>query len=117
MNYSNSFFFFENSPIGKTHTMKNMKSFLLNTNTHTKQQRNIVRYPSYSQLLIGHIYSPRSSPPHIKRDIPPRLPSKKQRSQSLTPIQPGQTMTACSTVRNFSDKYNSADGILAGEYI
>lgn len=85
---------------------------------------NIVRYPSYSQLLIGHhipsYHSPRSSPPHIKRDIPPRLPSKKQRSQSLTPIQPlypGQTMTACSTVRNFSEKCNSADGILTGEYI
>lgn len=62
-------------------------------------------------------HSPRSSPPHIKRDIPPRLPSKKQRSLSLTPVQPGQTMTACSTVRNFSGTYSSGDGILTGEYI
>lgn len=93
--------------------MKNMKSFL------RKHTNNIVRYPSYSQLLIGHIpsyHSPRSSPPHIKRDIPPRLPSKKQRSHSLIPIQPGLAMTACSTVRNLSEKYNSADGILTGEY-
>ncbi|KAL7046063.1 hypothetical protein ACKWTF_002466 [Chironomus riparius] len=39
--------------------------------------------------------SPMSSPPRIKRDIPPRLPSKKQRSQSLTPsqLQIQRTMT------------------------
>ncbi|XP_031617097.1 breast cancer anti-estrogen resistance protein 3 homolog isoform X2 [Contarinia nasturtii] len=72
------------------------------------------RYPSYSQLIgINHSYhSPRSSPPHIKRDIPPRLPTKKQRSHSLTPVQPGQTMTACSTKRNLNEKYCSADGII-----
>lgn len=42
-----------------------------------------------------------SSPPRIKRDIPPRLPSKKQRSQSLIPSQSQiqRTMT--------SDKHNS----------
>ncbi|CAO1367711.1 unnamed protein product [Diamesa hyperborea] len=37
--------------------------------------------------------SPMSSPPRTKRDIPPRLPSKKQRSQSLTPQQAGQTQS------------------------
>lgn len=76
-----------------------------------------IRYPSYSQLIgINHSYSPRSSPPHVKRDIPPRLPTKKQRSQSLTPVQPGQTMTACSTLRNLNGKYCSADGVKLGNY-
>lgn len=50
--------------------------------------------------------SPMSSPPRTKRDIPPRLPSKKQRSQSLTPAQ-SQTQRIMS-----SDKYNSGDGII-----
>lgn len=95
-----------------------------NTHTHTnvnminkiQNQLKIVRYPSYSQLLTHSYHSPRSSPPHTKRDIPPRLPTKKQRSQSLTPIQPGQTMTARSTVRNLNGKYCSADGVVTGEY-
>lgn len=85
-----------------------------------KNKKIKTRYPSYSQLIgINHSYSPRSSPPHVKRDIPPRLPTKKQRSQSLTPnqpIHPGQAMTACSTLRNFSEKYNSADGVVLGKY-
>lgn len=88
-----------------------------NVKNETKKNNKIdIRYPSYTQLAaINYSYrSPRSSPPHIKRDIPPRLPSKKQRSQSLTPIQPGQMMTACSTIRNSTDKYCSADGVIRG---
>lgn len=52
-----------------------------------------------------------SSPPRTKRDIPPRLPSKKQRSQSLTPSQSQiKRMTA--------DKHNSGDGVtLNGDLI
>lgn len=82
-----------------------------------KNKKIDIRYPSYAQLAaINYSYrSPRSSPPHIKRDIPPRLPTKKQRSQSLTPIQPGQTMTACSTIRNSAEKYSSGDiGVIRG---
>ncbi|XP_055295653.1 breast cancer anti-estrogen resistance protein 3 homolog isoform X3 [Sitodiplosis mosellana] len=68
--------------------------------------------PLNSPSLVNVGFSPRSSPPHVKRDIPPRLPSKKQRSHSLTPIQPGQTMTACSIIRNSNEKYCSADGVV-----
>ncbi|KAG5677054.1 hypothetical protein PVAND_006838 [Polypedilum vanderplanki] len=52
--------------------------------------------------------SPMSSPPRTKRDIPPRLPSKKQRSQSLTPVQQPQAQRIITS----SDKYNSGDGII-----
>lgn len=48
-----------------------------------------------------------SSPPRTKRDVPPRLPSKKQRSQSLTPVQP-QTQR----ILNSNEKYQSADGVI-----
>lgn len=57
--------------------------------------------------------SPMSSPPRTKRDVPPRLPSKKQRSQSLTPAQ--QQQSQIQRIINVSnDKYNSADGIVDG---
>jgi SH2 domain-containing protein 3C len=48
-----------------------------------------------------------SSPPRVKRDVPPRLPSKKQRSQSLTPVQ-SQTQR----ILNSNEKYQSADGVI-----
>lgn len=48
-----------------------------------------------------------SSPPRTKRDVPPRLPSKKQRSQSLTPVQPQIAQRILG-----SDKYMSADGVI-----
>lgn len=51
--------------------------------------------------------SPMSSPPRTKRDVPPRLPSKKQRSQSLTPVQPQMAQRILG-----SDKYMSADGVI-----
>lgn len=44
-----------------------------------------------------------SSPPRTKRETPPRLPSKKQRSQSLTPLQGAQTA---------QQRYCSADGVI-----
>lgn len=47
-----------------------------------------------------------SSPPRTKRDIPPRLPSKKQRSQSLTPSQ-----SQAQRILN-NEKCNSGDGIV-----
>ncbi|XP_070507292.1 breast cancer anti-estrogen resistance protein 3 homolog [Chironomus tepperi] len=50
--------------------------------------------------------SPMSSPPRTKRDIPPRLPSKKQRSQSLTPSQSQIQRTLT------SDNHNSGDGVI-----
>ena len=46
-----------------------------------------------------------SSPPRTKRDVPPRLPSKKQRSQSLTPSQQQQTQIQ----RNFINSVSSAE--------
>lgn len=52
-----------------------------------------------------------SSPPRTKRDIPPRLPSKKQRSQSLTPQQAAQTQSQHSAN---PEKYSSADGVIRG---
>jgi SH2 domain-containing protein 3C len=54
--------------------------------------------------------SPMSSPPRTKRDVPPRLPSKKQRSQSLTPSQ--QQQSQLQRIINVPcDKYNSVDGL------
>lgn len=59
-----------------------------------------------------------SSPPRTKRDIPPRLPSKKQRSQSLTPLHAGNPMVASSLSRVSlaQDKYCSADGVIQGKH-
>lgn len=55
--------------------------------------------------------SPMSSPPRTKRDIPPRLPSKKQRSQSLTPAQQQQqAQQAQRIIHSSCDKYNNGDG-------
>lgn len=56
--------------------------------------------------------SPMSSPPRTKRDVPPRLPSKKQRSQSLTPAQHQQQSQLQRIISVSSDKYNSADGLI-----
>lgn len=53
--------------------------------------------------------SPMSSPPRTKRETPPRLPSKKQRSQSLTPNQQGQSRSSV------QEKYCSADGVIQGK--
>lgn len=67
------------------------------------------RFNSYNQS--NNTYrSPMSSPPRTKRDVPPRLPSKKQRSQSLTPVQPPQAQRILS-----SEKYMSADGVIGPE--
>lgn len=53
--------------------------------------------------------SPMSSPPRTKRDVPPRLPSKKQRSQSLTPSQQQQTQIQRNIINMSStDKYNNS---------
>lgn len=64
------------------------------------------RFNSYNQSNTYR--SPMSSPPRTKRDIPPRLPSKKQRSQSLTPAQQSQTQR----ILNSNEKYQSADGVI-----
>lgn len=61
--------------------------------------------------------SPMSSPPpRTKRDVPPRLPSKKQRSQSLTPLQPStmQNTIAGRVINVSQEKYCSADGVIQG---
>lgn len=52
-----------------------------------------------------------SPPPRTKRDVPPRLPSKKQRSQSLTPVQQQQNQRMF-----FEEKYMSADGVIQNEH-
>lgn len=64
------------------------------------------RFNSYNQTTNTY-RSPMSSPPRTKRDVPPRLPSKKQRSQSLTPMQQ-QTQR----ILNSNEKYQSADGVI-----
>lgn len=69
------------------------------------------------RLICSRILSSRSSPPlHVLRDMPPKFPIKKQRSQSLTPIQPGKAMTASSIQRIRSEKYCSADGVVLRQY-
>ncbi|XP_037927337.1 breast cancer anti-estrogen resistance protein 3 homolog isoform X2 [Teleopsis dalmanni] len=59
--------------------------------------------------------SPMSSPPRVKRDIPPRLPSKKQRSQSLTPAQAMvvSNMKHCDS----GDESNNGDAIINGNSV
>ncbi|XP_037042558.1 breast cancer anti-estrogen resistance protein 3 homolog isoform X3 [Bradysia coprophila] len=65
--------------------------------------------PLHSPSLSTSGFSPMSSPPRTKRETPPRLPSKKHRSQSLTPNQ-GQ-----GSIRGSGqDKYCSADGVIQG---
>ncbi|CAD7085603.1 unnamed protein product [Hermetia illucens] len=67
-----------------------------------------LRFSSYTQQTNGNNFrSPMSSPPRTKRDTPPRLPSKKQRSQSLTPVQ-----AAVSSSVQSVEKYCSADGMI-----
>ncbi|XP_058056767.1 breast cancer anti-estrogen resistance protein 3 homolog [Anopheles bellator] len=60
------------------------------------------RYNPYTQQTNSY-RSPMSSPPRTKRETPPRLPSKKQRSQSLTPIHGAQGV---------QQRYCSADGVI-----
>lgn len=85
--------------------------------TNKTQKKTKIRYTPYNQQGNYNSYrSPMSSPPRTKRDTPPRLPSKKQRSQSLTPIQPGQQLTACSVSRLAHEKYCSADGVIQGKW-
>lgn len=71
-----------------------------------------LRYNSYKdQINYNSFRSPMSSPPRTKREIPPRLPSKKQRSQSLTPI---QSQGQINQTRTIQEKYCSADGVIQG---
>lgn len=85
--------------------------------TNRKIVKTKIRYTPYNQQIGNYnsYRSPMSSPPRTKRDTPPRLPSKKQRSQSLTPIQPGQTMTVCAVSRFAHEQYCSADGVIQGK--
>ncbi|XP_075214377.1 breast cancer anti-estrogen resistance protein 3 homolog isoform X2 [Lycorma delicatula] len=61
--------------------------------------------------------SPVHSPPRSKREIPPRLPSKKQRSQSLTPSEAnGRVALSAIPHRNsVDDRSNSADGMISSD--
>ena len=65
-------------------------------------------------MVTTQYRSPMSSPPRSKRDTPPRLPSKKQRSQSLTPIQQQQHANHQAALQNrlAHEKYCSADGVI-----
>lgn len=89
------------------------------TNKSMNRPKQKIRYTPYNQQIGNYssYRSPMSSPPRTKRDTPPRLPSKKQRSQSLTPLQPGQAMTVCAISRIAHEKYCSADGIIQGKRI
>ncbi|RZF35122.1 hypothetical protein LSTR_LSTR009428 [Laodelphax striatellus] len=61
-------------------------------------------------------HSPAHSPPRSKRDVPPRLPSKKQRSQSLTPSEAnGRTPLPTIHRNSVDDRSNSADGVISSE--
>lgn len=56
--------------------------------------------------------SPVHSPPRTKREIPPRLPSKKQRSHSLTPSEMNGRSLSLSTQSYVDDRSNSSDGVV-----
>lgn len=74
-----------------------------------------LRYNPYKeQGNYNSFRSPMSSPPRTKRETPPRLPSKKQRSQSLTPI---QQQNQTNSTRGSHEKYCSADGVIQGNCV
>lgn len=56
--------------------------------------------------------SPVHSPPRSKRETPPRLPSKKQRSQSLTPAEINGRPQQIISPSGPEEKSNSADGVI-----
>lgn len=56
--------------------------------------------------------SPVHSPPRTKRDIPPRLPSKKQRSHSITQAEINGRGLSLSTHGSIDERSNSADGVI-----
>lgn len=85
--------------------------FLKLCNKANKDSRNS-RFNPYTQQNSNTYRSPMSSPPRVKRETPPRLPSKKQRSQSLTPVQPGQAQRTNTNTN--PEKYCSADGVIRG---
>ncbi|KAL0274352.1 UNVERIFIED_CONTAM: hypothetical protein PYX00_006802 [Menopon gallinae] len=63
--------------------------------------------PRYNN--VSSYKSPCQSPPRQKRDVPPKLPNKKQRSYSLTPSE----MNGKLQIVNCDDeKSNSADGVI-----
>lgn len=61
--------------------------------------------PPFSYYRYSTSHKPSSSPTRLGKDAPPRLPSKKQRSQSLTPNEINRT---------YHEKCNSADGVIQG---
>lgn len=93
---------------------KNRRVYTKYSNTKfIKKNKKFVRFTPYNQQGNYNSYrSPMSSPPRTKRETPPRLPSKKHRSQSLTPSQ-GQGSNRVTG----QDKYCSADGVIQGEWI
>ncbi|XP_069674168.1 breast cancer anti-estrogen resistance protein 3 homolog isoform X3 [Periplaneta americana] len=66
-----------------------------------------LRYNPYNSYR-----SPVHSPPRTKRETPPRLPSKKQRSQSLTPAEINGRSQQAISPRGPEEKSNSADGVI-----
>lgn len=80
-----------------------------------------LRYNPYKeQASYNSFRSPMSSPPRTKREIPPRLPSKKQRSQSLTPSQQQQQQQGQNGQGRgggMQEKYCSADGVIQGNCV
>lgn len=56
--------------------------------------------------------SPVHSPPRTKREIPPRLPNKKQRSHSLTPAEMNGRGLSLSTHGSIDERNSSADGVI-----
>lgn len=79
-----------------------------------------IRYNPYKeQANYNSFRSPMSSPPRTKRETPPRLPSKKQRSQPLTPTQQNQNGQSGpgGGNRGLQEKYSSADGVIQGNCV
>lgn len=68
-----------------------------------------LRFNSYNSYR-----SPVHSPPRTKRETPPRLPTKKQRSHSLTPSEANGRTTLVLTPRGSSidERSSSADGVI-----
>lgn len=96
-----------NSPIAAN------ASFRFGGTPMTQQSHGSLQHQQSLPSTIGqpvmHQQSPMSSPPRSKLYTAPRLPSKKQRSQSLTPAQ----AIVVSNMKN-AEAGNSADGMLQG---
>ncbi|XP_075151360.1 breast cancer anti-estrogen resistance protein 3 homolog isoform X2 [Haematobia irritans] len=98
-----------NSPLAANASFRFCGTPMNQQQTHGALQHQQSLPTSIGHQSMQQQSSPTSSPPRNKMCPAPRLPSKKQRSQSLTPAQ----AIVVSNIKN-AETANSADGVLQG---